>query len=436
MPGSPKKVTIEKAGYVIETLSNGLTVILKEMHTAPLISHWIWYRVGSRDEPTGRTGISHWVEHMQFKGTPQFPGGSLDRMLSRLGGLWNAFTFQDWTTYFEVLPAQEIDLALRLEADRMRNTIYDPEEVASERTVVISERQGDENEPSFRLSEEVSAAAFRVHPYHHEIIGDMADLESMRLEDLNGHYHTYYAPNNAVLTVAGDFDSASMLKRLRELHEPTPRQADPPRINRPEPPQRGERRVEVSGPGETCYIQIAYHVPQAAHPDFYALTVLDSLLSGPSGLNMFGGGGISNKTSRLYRALVEGEVAVGVYGAMQATIDPSLYMTSITMRPDRAPEEALAVFDEQVEQLQMSPPSEADLARAIKQARALFAYSSESITNQAFWMGYAAMFDTVEWFPNYLQNLIQVNAQDVLRVAQTYLSTQNRTVGIYVPQGG
>jgi len=423
-------------GCIKETLSNGLTVILKEIHTAPLISHWIWYRVGSRDEPTGLTGISHWVEHMQFKGTAQFPGGNLDRMLSRLGGYWNAFTFQDWTTYFEVLPAQEIDLAMRLEADRMQHTIYDPEEVASERTVVISERQGDENEPTFRLSEEVSAAAFRVHPYHHEIIGDMADLEAMRQEDLERHYHTYYAPNNAVLTVAGDFESKAMMARLRELYEVLPRRDNPPRIIRPEPPQHGERRVAVSGPGETCYVQVAYHVPQAAHADFFALTVLDSLLSGPSGLNMFGGGGISNKTSRLYRALVESEVAVGVYGTLQATIDPYLYTTSIIMRPEHAPEEALAIFDEQIEQLQMTKPSEADLARAIKQARALFAYSSESITNQAFWMGYAEMFDSVEWFPNYLKNLMQVTAEDMLRVAQTYLSTQNRTIGIYVPQGG
>lgn len=435
MPDTPKK-ELDQNNYLKETFPNGLTVILKEIHTAPLISHWIWYRVGSRDEPTGRTGISHWVEHMQFKGTARFPGGSLDRMLSRLGGYWNAFTFQDWTTYFEVLPSQEIDLAMRLEADRMRNTIYDPEEVTSERTVVISERQGDENEPTFRLSEEVSAAAFRVHPYHHEIIGDMADLESMRQEDLEQHYRAYYTPNNAVVTVVGDFESKAMLARLRELYESMPRQDDPPRIVRPEPPQRGERRVQVSGPGETCYLQIAYHVPQAAHTDFFALTVLDSLLSGPSSLNMFGGGGISNKTSRLYRALVESEVAVAVYGVLQATVDPYLYTTSITMRPEHAPEEALAVFDEQIEQLQMTAPSEADLARAIKQARALFAYSSESITNQAFWMGYAEMFDSVEWFPNYLKNLMQVSAQDVLRVAQSYLTTQNRTVGIYVPQGG
>ena len=169
-------------------LSNGLLVLLKEIHTAPIISHWIWYRVGSRNEIPGYTGISHWVEHMQFKGTPQFPAGVLDREISRQGGYWNAFTHLDWTTYFETLPVDKIDLALRLEADRMTNSLFTEEDVASERTVIISERQGNENEPLFRLSEEVQAAAFRVSPYHHEVIGDMVDLYHIQRDDLYQHY--------------------------------------------------------------------------------------------------------------------------------------------------------------------------------------------------------------------------------------------------------
>ena len=187
------------------TLANGLQVRLKEIHTAPLISHWVWYRVGSKDEPTGKTGLSHWVEHMQFKGTPQFPASVLDKAIAREGGQWNAFTHFDWTTYYETLPAAKIDLALRLEADRMVNSEFAPEEVASERTVIISEREGSENEPLFLLGEALQHAAFRVHPYHHEVIGDMADLHSLTRADLYQHYRTYYIPNNAVLTMAGDF---------------------------------------------------------------------------------------------------------------------------------------------------------------------------------------------------------------------------------------
>ena len=160
------------SGAVTRTrLRNGLEVRLKEIHTAPLISTWAWYRVGARNEVPGITGISHWVEHMQFKGTPMFPAGTLDRAISREGGFWNAFTWMDWTAYFETMPQDRVELALKVEADRMHNSLFDPAEVESERTVIIAEREGSENEPTFRLSEEVHAAAFRVHPYHHMTIG-------------------------------------------------------------------------------------------------------------------------------------------------------------------------------------------------------------------------------------------------------------------------
>jgi zinc protease len=413
-------------------LSNGLSILLKEIHTAPIISHWVWYRVGSRDEVAGITGITHWVEHMQFKGTPQFPGNMMDRSISRLGAAWNAFTYLDWTTYFETMPADQIDLALKLEADRMTASLFDPVEVASERTVIISERQGNENEPLFRLSEEIQAAAFRVHSYHHEVIGDLADLQTIQREDLYRHYRTYYVPNNAVLVVAGDFRTEQMLARVRELYEPMGQGNLPLRRIRPEPEQSGERAVTVEGPGETTYVQAAYRAPQASHPDFFPYTVLDSLLTGPSSLNMFGGG-ISNKTSRLYRALVDQELAVSVYGGIQATLDPFLYTITMTIHPNSAEENALAAMQQEIQRLQDDPPSADELARAVKQARALFAYGSESISNQAFWLGFAEMFSGYEWFDNYLENLAAVTPQDVQRIAQTYLRPQKRILGVYKP---
>ena len=168
-------------------LSNGLLIQLKEIHTAPIISQWVWYRVGSRNEIPGKTGISHWVEHMQFKGTPTFPARILDKAITREGGFWNAFTYLDWTTFFETMPSEKIDLALRLEADRMFNSRYDPEEVESERTVIISEREGSENEPLFRLSEAVQTASFDLHPYRHEVIGEKQDLLNISREDLYQH---------------------------------------------------------------------------------------------------------------------------------------------------------------------------------------------------------------------------------------------------------
>src|SRR5665648_353836 len=268
------------AGAIIKTkLKNGLTVLLKEIHTAPLISSWIWYRVGSKDEPTGLTGISHWVEHMQFKGTPTFPSAILDKSISREGGMWNAFTYLDWTTFLETMPADKIDLALSLEADRMVNSIYAPEEVASERTVIISEREGNENEPLFQLNEAIQSAAFTVHPYRHEVIGDMADLQSITRDDLYQHYRSYYIPNNAVLALAGDFDSKTMLEHIRTLYESIPAGDTPHRLNRPEPPNCGEHRLSIEGHGETTYLQVAYRFPTANDPDLFPFMVLDSLLS-------------------------------------------------------------------------------------------------------------------------------------------------------------
>jgi zinc protease len=417
------------------TLSNGLKVLLKEIHTAPLVSSWVWYRVGSRDEVNGRTGVSHWVEHMQFKGTDQFPSSVLDKAISREGGYWNAFTYLDWTTYFETMPADKIDLALRLEADRMVNSKFDEGEVASERTVVISEREGNENEPQFLLGEAVQGAAFRVHGYHHEIIGDLADLHSMTRDDLYEHYKAYYIPNNAVMAVAGDFETGQMLAHIKELYEPIPAGREPARLARPEPEQKGEVRLSVEGPGETTYVQVCYRFPNASHPDFFPLAVLDSLLAGPSNLNFFGGG-ISNKTSRLYRAMVDKELAVGLSGGAQATIDPYLYTISLTIHPQRKPEDALSALDDELKRIQDELVGEDEIARAIKQARAIFAYGSENITNQGFWMGYAEMFADYNWFLTYLDNLARVTPADVQRVAQQYLQPRSRVVGTYIPSGG
>jgi zinc protease len=416
------------------TLTNGLKILLKETHTAPLISSWIWYRVGSRDEISGHTGISHWVEHMQFKGTEQFPASRLDREISRDGGFWNAFTFMDWTAYLETMPADKIDLGLRLEADRMTNSLFEEKEVASERTVIISEREGNENEPLFRLGEAVQQAAFRVHPYHHEVIGDLADLRSMSREDLYQHYRAYYIPNNAVLGLAGDFKTAEMLTTISELFDSIQAGPVPTRLFRPEPAPGGEHRLTVEGPGETTYLEISYHAPAGGDPDFFPLAVLDSLLAGPSGLSIFGGGGLSNKTSRLYRALVEKELAISVGGATVTTLDPFLYSFHITVHPDHKPGEALAAFDDEVKRIQDEPVSAEEINRAIKQARALFVYQSENITGQAAWLGHAEMFATYDWFLTYLEKLSRVSPHDLQQAAQKILREQNRIVGTYLPK--
>jgi zinc protease len=415
-------------------LRNGLEIRLKEIHTAPLVSFWVWYRVGSRNERGGTTGISHWVEHMLFKGTPSFPGGVLDRAISRDGGLWNAFTFYDWTAYFETMPADRIDLALRLEADRMVHSLFEPAEVASERTVIVSEREGHENEPTFRLGEELQAAAFRVHPYHHQIIGDRADLEAITRDDLFLHYRSYYVPANALIAVAGDFRTRPMLERLRRLFGRIPKKPAPAHTVRSEPEMSGERRVAVEGPGDTTYVELAYRAPSARSRDFSPLAVLDSILAGASSLNLFGGG-LSNKTSRLYRRLVQGDLAASVSGDLTATVDPYLYGLRATVRPGVSADDVLRGMDREIERLQEEPIEADELGKAVKQARALFAYGSESITNQAFWLGYSEMFADYGWFQGYLRRLARVTPADVQRVARTYLRPSCRVVGTYLPSG-
>ena len=415
-----------------KTLSNGLKIILKEIHTAPLISQWIWYRVGSRDETPGITGISHWVEHMQFRGTPRFPQGVIDRAISRDGGFWNALTFLDWTTFFETMPSDKIELALQVEADRMTNSLFAPEDVELERHVIISERQGNENEPLFRLSEDVQATAFQVHAYHHEVIGDLVDLEKIDRDELYGHYQKYYHPGNAVLTIAGDFRTDELLDTINNYFGTIPAGGIPSRNHCSEPSQSEERNVVLEGPGDTMYLQIAFHAPEVTHPDFFSLVILDSLLSGASSLNMFGGG-MSNKTSRLYGAVVEKDLAVSLQSVLHATKDPFLNTIVAIIHPASRIENVIEAIDAEIMQLLTTPPERAALDRAVKQARAIFAYGSERVTNQAFWLGLSEMVATLDWLNSFHENLQAVSSEDVQRVAQKYLCSQNRTVGVYIP---
>jgi len=416
------------------SLPNGLTVHLKEIHTTPMISSWVWYHVGSLNEVQGQTGISHWVEHMQFKGTEKYPAGYLDREISRVGGIWNALTFLDWTTYYETLPAHVDEIPLSLEADRMVNSRFDPQEVALERTVVISEREGNENQPRFLLGEAVQEAAFSKHPYRHEVIGLKEDLENITRNQLYQHYKQNYHPGNAVLAIAGDFDMGTMVDKVNVFFGSIPEVENNMLEIPTEPPLGGEKRVTVHGPGQTSYIQAAYRAPSASNTDFFSLTVLDSLLTGPSSLNMFGSGGTSNKTSRLYRALVEDEIAVLCYGILQATHDPYLYSINLTVHPAKTSDAVLRVMDQEIEKILDSPITTAEINRAIKQAKALFAYSSENISNQAFWLGYPEMFADYDWFENYVEHLARVTPEDVLKVARTYLAPENRVVGYYLPE--
>lgn len=420
-------------GVLKTVLPNGLTVVLKENHNAPVATFWVWYRVGSGRERTGLTGISHWVEHMLFKGTPKFPGRAADQLVSREGGLWNGFTWLDFTTYFETLPAEKIDIALELESDRMVNAPFRPRDVASERTVIISEKQGGENSPRQLLGEEVQAAAFRAHGYGHETIGHLCDLQSLTRDELYDHYRTYYAPNSAIAVAVGAFPAAATLKKIEKAFGKIKRGPAIPKNTVFEPEQRGERRVTVEGPGATTYVELVHHAPAAKDPDFPACVAMDAILAGASSLSVFGGG-TTNASSRLYKALVETELATDVGGSLIPTIDPYLYGLSATVRQGHTPQEVEAAFDREIDRMMNEPVQPAELAKALKQARASFAYGSESVTNQGFWYGWSEIFADYHWFETYLDRLAAVTVADVQRVAPKYLRRSNRVVGWYLPK--
>jgi zinc protease len=411
---------------------NGLTVLTREMHNAPVATFWVWYRVGSRDEVQGITGASHWVEHMMFKGTVRLKKGDVFNLVTRNGGVNNAFTWLDYTAYFETLPSDRIDLALQIESDRMVNSIFDPAEVESERTVIISEREGSENDPEFWLSEEVQASAFKVHPYHHETVGWKIDLQHMTRDDLYSHYRRFYVPNNAVVVAVGDFETQSMLDRLHASFGLIPHGEVVTRPVIEEPPQEGERRVTVRRPGPTSYFLAVYHTPRTTDPDFFACFMLAGILGGSTGLAA-GGRASPGRSSRLYRAIVEKELAANVYCSYHPMIDPYLFEVGATVRHGvEIKRVERAVFDE-LNKLATKPISDEEFKKVLKQTRANYVYAEDGVSNHGYRLGMLEVVASYKLYDTFLENLEHVTKDDIQRVAKKYLAETNRTVGWFVP---
>jgi zinc protease len=416
-------------------LDNGLQVILQESHVAPVASFWIFYRVGSRNEQPGLTGISHWVEHMLFKGTERYPQGEFDKAVARAGGSFNGMTSKDYTTYFETFPAERIELALDVESDRMGNAIFDVEGTESERTVIISEREGSENSYRWLLNQEVNAAAYQAHSYHHPVIGWKEDLLTITREDLYRHYRTFYTPSNAIAVAVGDFDTQWMLDRIDEHFGSLPSGPALPPMRLQEPPQIAERRILLRGVDPTGYVQMVFHAPQANHEDFFALTVLDSVMGGAKGMGLFGGSS-SNRSNRLYRALVDKELAAGAGCYFYPSVDPGLFTFYVTLSQKATHQQIEDAIWAEIEKVQQEGITAAELEKAIKQTKAQFAFSSESVSSQAYWIGFSEIIASTEWFAEWLEKLTAVTAEDVQRVAQSYFSKNRQTVGWYMPEKG
>jgi zinc protease len=420
-----------------EHLANGLKVVVREVHTTPLVSVWCWYRVGSRDEGPGMTGTSHWVEHMNFKGTRNIPREQMKGIVERFGGMWNGYTWIDQTTYVETAGPGALDQMLFIEAERMANGLYDPAECESERTVVISELQGGENDPEQVLDVEVTATAFRAHPYRHPTIGWLDDLRTITRDDLYAHYRRFYVPNNATLVIVGNVDADDVLRGAERHFATIAPGVEPSRISVVEPAQAGERRVTIDREGTTGYVKLAFHAPAAAGADFFPLLVLDSVLTGAKGVNLWSSARVAppQRKARLYRALVERGLASAVSGAFMPTAEPFLYTLTFTAM-EGVPLDAVesAALDE-IERVRTAGIRPDEIERAKRQLRARLVFENDSVTNIAHQIGYFETIAGPDYFPAMQSRIDAVTTDEVSHVAKRRLGSTTRTTGWFRPLG-
>lgn len=405
------------------TLENGLKIILLENHKAPVVTFQVWYQVGSRNETWRKTGLSHLLEHMMFKGTPTVSGQDFSRIIQENGGNYNAFTSTDYTAYFETMSADRIGVAIKLEADRMRNLVLREEDFRTERMVVMEERrQRTDDSPKSYMVEQLHAAAFIQQPYHWPIIGWMDDLKGLELEDLRAYYRKYYSPANAFIVAVGDFKKEEMLAKIKAAFGSYPVGIITPRVRFEDPPQAGERRIYVKKEAKLPAIIQAYKVPNITSPDSYVLDVIEGVLS-------------NGKSSRLYRKLVrEDRIALTAdAGNPLLSIDPDLFMISAECLPGRTTEEAEKAIDQVIAKLKSEPLGKRELEKAKNQIEAGFVFSQDSLFSQAMLLARYEM--ALDWrsLDNYIPEIRKVTSEDIMRVAKKYFNPETRTTAVLVP---
>lgn len=417
-------------------LDNGLTVLVQEEHTAPLASVWCWYKAGSKDERPGLTGVSHWVEHMNFRGTTNIPRDQVKGIIEQFGGSWNGYTWIDQTTYLETATREALDRMLFIESERMANGLYHPDDCEAERTIIISELQGGENDPDQFLDQEVIATAFKAHPYRHPTIGWLSDLQSMTRDDLYGYYRRYYVPNNATLVVVGDVDTDEVLRRVEGHFGRIPAGEPPVRMRTVEPEQTGERRVVIRKEGTTAYLKVAYHAPPITAPQFYPLLLLDAVLTGAYGLNLWSSFRLPppQRSARLYRRLVERGLASAVSGSLLPTQQPFAYILSATATDGTPLSDVEGVLIDELGRVVREGITPDELRKAKAQLNARLVFDNDSVTNIAHQLGYFETIATIDVFTGLRPRIAAVSLDEVAAAARAVLTASNRTVGWFDPQ--
>jgi zinc protease len=409
---------------VAATLDNGLRVLLIEDARSPIVSFQVWYRVGSRNEHRGATGIAHFLEHLMFKGTPSHGPKQFARLVEENGGQDNAFTSQDVTSYYVDIAADKLDLVIDLEADRMQNLLLDPKEINSEREVVIEERRTrTEDDPGGFLGEEVSSIAFKAHPYGAPIIGWMDDIKRITPEEIRAFYKTYYVPNNAIVVAVGAFRSDDALEKIKRRFGRIPRGKVPPPMLAVEPAPNGERRVNVKKQAELPIVYMAWHVPNYRSDDAIALEVLSTILSG-------------GRASRLYRDLVyQRQLALEAGGDNSYfSLDPNLFWFWATPMPGQTPEKLEAELSAHMERLKTEPVTDEELVRAKNQIEAAFVYQEDSVHQRASLLARFELTGGYAMKDSFLAKIRAVTAADLTRVARMWFDPDKKSVGVLVPK--
>lgn len=406
-------------------LENGLKVLLLENHKTPAVTFQVWYRVGSRDEVDGKSGLAHFLEHMLFKGTDQVGPEEYSRIITKNGGRFNAFTMNDATVYFATMSREKIGLEIDLEADRMVNARLDDTYFTPEKRVVQEERRMRiEDRPSEALDEATRAVTYTVHPYRRPVIGWMEDIANMTLDDLRSFYRTYYSPKNAFIVVAGDFSSDAILSRIEQTFGKISPGPEPPPLHHKEPPQRGERRVIVKKEAKLPMLLMYYHVPNVQHEDSYVLEVLEVILS-------------SGRTSRLFRELVYDQRLARTADASydRLSVDSTLFALTAQAMPGKDPKELERAIEGILEELRTELVSQNELEKAKNQLEASFVFAQDSNFGQAMRLGLYELTGGWEKMNAYLDGVKKVTAADIRRVVRKYFDPDQRTVGTLIPRG-
>ncbi|MSO45695.1 MAG: insulinase family protein [Acidobacteria bacterium] len=413
-----------KLQYEQLALPNGLTVILSEDHSTPIVHLQMWYHVGSKNEKSGRTGFAHLFEHLMFKGSRNVEAEMHMSYISGVGGQSNAYTTDDETVFWETVPAAYLPMVLWLEADRMASLRIDRTMFINERSVVKEERRlRIDNQPYGRLSEILYDQAFTTHPYKHPTIGSMADLDAASVDDVKDFYQTYYVPANATLVLVGDFEPAQAKQLITQYLGRVPRSDRPvPRDIPKEPPQTAERRVTVETTWPLPAVIVAYHVTYDGHPDSYPLHIASKVLS-------------DGQSSRIYQELVyKRQLAVAAFGGANIIEDPNLFYAVAIVQPNRTPAETVSALIAELDRLKTEPITERELQRTKNQFARDYILQRESNQQKAMQLGHAAVIHgdvtTADGEFEIFQNL---TSADVQRVARTYFRPENRLVLTLMP---